>query len=715
LSFVKSHEVSGSRIDLGAGVSHWLAQVVERARRVTRLGVAALVALLLLALAIQELAMVRDQSLTVDEGADFYAGYAIWKSRDYGLNAAHPPLVKMLATIPLLSLSLQAPPLPSRHLQADVCGRDFVFGNGPRYGADALIWRSRLVAGAFVLLLALLTFWAGREMFGARVGLLALALIVFDPNVLAHGMYVTTDVALSSLLFAAIYALYRYMDAPTLARLAVVGASAGLALATKHSAVMLAPMLSLLALGPIGAERRGVATHAPLRAWILRRAGVLTAILVAALLVLWAVYGFRYAARPPGLKLDPTLAQELGPLPHIEARIVALAARLHVLPEAWIYGLLDIHRIARSVPGYLLGKFYPQGPWFYFPVLLAMKLTLGSLGMLALTIWALATRQLRVSGQLYFLTVPAALFLLAAMASHLSQGIRHLLPLWPFLCILAAAGVSALIEHDRRWIWPVAALVALHAGSSLLAYPNYLSYSNEAWGGPSRTYQYVGDSNADWGQQLNSIREYLHRRGVRDCWIAYVAAPVVLPSDYGIPCKRLPTAGSIYADEQLPVPAVIHGPVFISTGELYALDYEATALNPYVSFRKAKPSAFIQDGILVFDGDSAVPELSSLSHIQASAALLRAQRYDEALAQARAAEALAPGQFRTEIAVGDALAAEHKFAQAREEYGRALGIAEAMDGSGRKVWVPQVQMRLAHEGGGTPSALIGGGPQACLN
>ena len=136
--------------------------------------------------------MIRTQSLTFDEAADFYAGYAIWKTRDYGLNAAHPPLVKMLATIPLLDLSLRMPPLPHHHLEANLCGRDFVFDNGPKYDAQQLIWRGRLVTGVFVILLAVLTFCAAREMFGLLAGLFALALFVFDPNVLAHGMYMTT-------------------------------------------------------------------------------------------------------------------------------------------------------------------------------------------------------------------------------------------------------------------------------------------------------------------------------------------------------------------------------------------------------------------------------------------------------------------------------------------------------------------------------------------
>lgn len=677
---------------------------------------AGLVALLLVVLALEELAMIRTQSLTFDESADFYAGYAIWKNGDFGLNAAHPPLVKALATIPLLDLSLHMPPLPRHHLEADLCGRDLLFGNGPRYDAETLIGRGRLVTGVFVLVLALLTYWAAREMFGPRVGLVALALLVFDPNVLAHGVYLTTDVALSCLFFATIYALYRYARAPTLTRLALVGASAGLALATKHSAIVLAPALALLVLGTLGGEPgTGAAESTSWQTWSLRRTGILAAVLALALTVLWACYGFRYAARPAGWHLERTLAQQVAPLPHIEARLVALLVRLHALPQAWIWGWLDIQRITRSVPSYVLGRFYQRGPWFYFPLILAMKLTLGFLGMLALALWALVTRRLRVSREIYFLVLPPTLFLLAAMASHLSQGVRHLLPLWPFGCILAAAGALALIQHDRRWIWATTALLFMHIASSLLASPNYLSYSNEAWGGPSQTYHYVVDSNADWGQELKATRDYLDQHKVSDCWIAYFAAPIVLPAYYGIPCKRLPTAGSIDAGEQLPVPAVIHGHILVSTGELYATDYEATALNPYVNFRAAKPSALIQDGVLVFDGEFAVPRLSAVSHIQASAALLQAKEFTGALAQAEAAQALTPDEFRTKVVMGDALAASGRLDEARRQYEGALALAETMDGSGRRVWAPVLSERIALLGSGTiPPAPTPSGPRSCL-
>ena len=97
------------------------------------------------------------------------------------------------------------------------------------------------------------------------------------------------------------------------------------------------------------------------------------------------------------------------------------------------------------------------------------------------------------------------------MRSGLNIGIRHLLPLLPLLTIFAAAGTWS-IACTRKWAMiALAALLAFHIISSLHAFPNYLSYSNEAWGGPSETYRYLSHSDVDWGQAQKMVRAYVDK------------------------------------------------------------------------------------------------------------------------------------------------------------------------------------------------------------
>ena len=75
---------------------------------------AGLAHLLLFLFGLQLASTVRQESLTWDEGDHIFAGYMSWKTHDYGLNPEHPPLMKMLATVPLLHLPLRVPPLQHR-------------------------------------------------------------------------------------------------------------------------------------------------------------------------------------------------------------------------------------------------------------------------------------------------------------------------------------------------------------------------------------------------------------------------------------------------------------------------------------------------------------------------------------------------------------------------------------------------------------------------
>ena len=91
-----------------------------------------------------------------------------------------------------------------------------------------------------------MVFLIGSELFGESAGLLALLLVVFEPNVLANSDLVTTDVGVTCFFLATIYCFYRYARQPSLIRLLLTGLAAGLTLASKHSGILLVPMLLAL-------------------------------------------------------------------------------------------------------------------------------------------------------------------------------------------------------------------------------------------------------------------------------------------------------------------------------------------------------------------------------------------------------------------------------------------------------------------------------------
>jgi hypothetical protein len=688
---------------LGAGSFTELCISIRSMKFARRDGFVTAGVLVLLAIfGLQLVLTVRQESLTWDEGDHIFAGYMSWKTHDYGLNPEHPPLMKMLATVPLLGLPLKVPALQNRFFKAEAYldGKAMLFGNAPQYSAETLTFRVRLAAGLIAMLLGLLVFLAAREMFGLGAGFLALVVLIFEPNVLAHGAFVTTDVGVSCFFLAAVFAFYRYCKAPTWQRLSVTGLAACLALATKHSAVLLLPMLVLLAGCEVVFRFRCTAPDRGRLQTAGRMLAALTAIGVIAIVVLWTFYGFRYNARPIGLRLDPTLADYVLPLKPMEARGILFLARFHILPESYLYGLADVRSMANGMQSFIFGKVYEHGVWFYFPAVLLIKSTVGWLLMVLLAFAAVAVGRLQRWREILFLIVPAALYLLVAMGSSLNIGSRHILPVYVFLTVLAAGGCwawmhSATGKWSRGWIYAIGVLLACHVASSLRAYPNYMAYANELWGGPTQTYRYLTDSNTDWAQQLLAVKKYTDKRGIKDCWFAYFADPFLETKDYGIPCKPLPVFDSFASGVARPVPVTIHGPVFISGGDVYGFEFGSKVRNPYQEFVGLEPVARIQDGVEVYEGTFQVPLASALSFTVESGARLAAKDAKGAVHAAQQAVTIAPDGFDPLMALGDALSAADRRAEAKAVYERALAVTNTMEPEAQDVWKPIIGKKLA--------------------
>jgi hypothetical protein len=656
---------------------------------------------------LQMLHAIRGESLTWDEGDHIFAGYESLKTHDFGLNPEHPPMVKMIGALPLLSLELRVPAVGHRFFkeEAYMDGRELLFHNGPadggHYDANTLIFRARLFASVFSLIAAVLVFLGTTEMFSLTAGLIALVLFCFEPNLIAHGAFVTTDMAASCTIFATIYAFWCWVKVPSAARLLTAGLVGGFALAAKHSTILLAPMLLLLAAVVLYDQRRKDHTPSPLRITPARMITALAVITGVAVIVLWAFYGFRFSARPAGLALTPSLADYIKPLAPREAHGILFLAHWHLLPESYLYGLADVRRVANDMPSFLLGRVYAHGTWMYFPIVFLIKSTLPMLALLALTLFAIARRWLRPSLELAFVLIPPIVYMLVSMGSHLNIGARHILPVYLFCCVIAGAGAAALLRAQQtrksreRWTLTVMALLIFHVATTLHASPNYISYANEAWGGPTQTYRYLSDSNTDWAQQLIAVSAELRARGVQHCYIAYFATPFILPSDYGIPCDLIPTFDSHIVNASKPTPSIFEGPILISAGDLNGFEFGSSVLNPYESFRSIKSTEFIQNGVFWFEGTFTVPLASALPHVELSTLALEHHDIPQAVAEAQQAEQLAPGEVEPELALGDALTAAGNATEARAAYTRAGEKIETMEPDARQTWRRNLADKLA--------------------
>jgi len=578
----------------------------------------------------------------------------------------------------------KAPALEERFFKEDAFlrGKEFLYQND----ADKVLARTRTAAATLTLLAALVVFFGTREMFGTAAAFVALTLLTFDPNLLAHGALITTDVGLACFMFLSVYLFYRFVKSPSALRLIVAGISVGLVLAVKHTGLLVLPILFLLALSEIifSANRRRA----------VKFLGSLALITLIGFAVLWSFYGFRYSARPTGLQLNPPLVDYVQGLKPAEAWPISVMARLHILPESYLYGLADVKLTANYYTSYVLGKVYAHGVWFYFPVAFLIKSTVGVLALLTLSLIAIATRRLSHRREILFLVVPVIFYLLVALTVGMNIGVRHILVVYVFLYVLIGGATWALMQKSRKWAYAVGVLLLIHTASSLLAFPNYIAYANELWGGPSQTHKYLTDSNADWGQQLKSVKQYLDQRGVKDCWFLYFAEGVAEPSYYGIPCKPLPTINTLWLNTPIEVPTSINGPVLISASNLSGVEFGPGSLDPYGQFKLLKPTAVIDRGVFVFDGKFEMPLAAAISKVQKAQNLAQAKQLDQALQEAQAAVAMAPDSIRTQLALGDILLEMGQPQQARANYEKALELAKTIEPEFQIRSLPDIEQRL---------------------
>jgi 4-amino-4-deoxy-L-arabinose transferase-like glycosyltransferase len=649
------------------------------------------ICVLLIFISLQLFFSVRRESQTWDEANHIFAGYRTWTDGDFGLNPEHPPLVKLLATTPLLWSQLKNPPLEERFFKEDAFlrGKEFLYQNDP----DKILARTRTAAAILTLLTALTLFFGTKEMFGTGAAFIALTLLAFDPNLLAHGALVTTDVGLACFMFLSVYMFYRFVKAPSALRLAVAGVATGLALAVKHTGLLVLPILFLLAaceliFSKFGTHREKVDRHA------IKLFGSVALIGLIGWAVLWSFYGFRYHARPNNLQMNPPLAEYVQGLKPHEAWPVSMMARLRILPESYLYGLVDVRLTAQYYTSYLLGKVYAHGIWYYFPVAFLIKSTLAVLVLLVLTLGVIFVRRLNQWREILFLIVPVIFYFIVALTVGMNIGVRHILNVYVFLYVLIGGAASALIRRNRKWAYGIGALLVVHAASSLMAFPNYMAYSNELWGGPSQTYRYLTDSNSDWAQQLKSVKKYLDQRSVKDCWFLYFAEGVAEPTYYGIPCKPLPTVSTLWLNDQIDVPTSINGPVLISAGNLSGFEFGPGALDPYAQFKSLTPTAEIDHSVFVFDGNFELPLASALSRVQKAQNFAQNKQLEQALHEAQAAVALAPNAIQTNLALADVLVEMDQPQQARASYEKALQLAKTVEPEFQIRSVPDIERRL---------------------
>jgi hypothetical protein len=470
---------------------------------------------------------------------------------DYRVDPGHPPLMRMAAALALLTARVaRVDTSIIDRTSAERWMPDVQRGLGHRFlyldnDADQVLYRARFVSVLVGVLLGALIFFWSRDWLGPTPALIAVALFALEPNLAAHFSLVTTDGGLACFVFGTVYFLWRVTRRASAANIAGFILFFVLAVTTKFSAMLLAPLVVIL-LGAAVFRDRSVA--------IGRAVGILAVLGVCTWTGVWAVYGFRYAPSSNQSWLfryqaEPFVA-EAAPA---TAAVVTWIDERRLLPNAFSQGLLITQVFAQGRRAFIAGEYGTDGWWYFFPLAILIKtpialLLLSAGAFLPRTLLRGDDRQTAV-----FLLAPIAVFLGTAIVSNINIGLRHVLMIYPFLIMAAAYGARAALNQGSRWARP--ALGAL--GVALLfefgrAYPHPLAFFNSLVGGPARGAQYLVDSNLDWGQDLKGLKGWMDSNGVPEINLAYFGSAD--PRYYGIRGVYLPGSPGFLPKDMMGAP-----------------------------------------------------------------------------------------------------------------------------------------------------------------
>ncbi len=494
----------------------------------------------------------RDLSAPADEFVRITSGLAGLGLRDYRMDHATPPLVKYLVAAPVLAggvnLALDDPAWRRVDDQAWTRAVLRAPGNDP-------LRMLRLARPPMLLLYlglgALVFAWALR-LYGPSGALLATGVFALSPNTLAYTWFANMDFALGLAYAGCLFALWRFLEKPTRGRLLASGAALGIALGTHFASIaLLIAIPCLLVAGGIhwSSFRKGIphdhpsprvrATYAGLSTrTALFLFGALLAMILVALLTVWAIYAFE---TQPLLRNAPDLADKRAwiaahvPGPEsLRAAAAEAASDLPVPGATFTRGILNILRRT--------GETGTQGHWWFYLAVLAAKTPLP---VLILTGWAFLRRPRRPSYHEWFLVLPAGVFLLLASRSAYQSGLRNVYPILPLLAIYTGRILCERFPHVERTERPgprtriaAAALALWLALIALATHPHHLSYFNTLVGGPAGGIRAsVGSADLDWGQGLVGLARLMKEQGIRE--IVLASPGTTDPALYGIHARRI--------------------------------------------------------------------------------------------------------------------------------------------------------------------------------
>ncbi len=484
--------------------------------------------LLLLGQFVLQIFLARFDSQTTDEAVHLSAGYTYLTQRDFRYNPEHPILIKAIGAVPLLFMDINEPKNgqklwdDSKGFFFDSWQQNRTYGEKLLYSSsnnaeDILFW-GRLPVVFLTLVLGLSILYFARKLYSSAGALVAVALYALNPVVNAHGHLITTDIAIALGFFLTTIAALYFFKKRNFRNFILLSLALAFSALVKYTAVILVPTIVALFIYSciVGFIERGK-----------RIKTFLFIILLFALTwaLVFAAYGFKTDQIPPVDSISDTWAERNYPQKRVEVTInrqnfdktLRFVAPV-LLPRDYFKGLfMVLTHAGGGHDSFLLGKVSNSGWWYYFPVVFVAKNPIPTLVLIGLGFWGIISLKNDRKEGLFILT-SALVYLMFAMSSKANLGVRHILPIFPLLFL----GAALLVKFKSKvFKIIIVILVAWLVFETIIAFPYYLSYFNQLFGGRENGYRVAGDSNLDWGRDLKEIAEYLQINPLGKVYIDY--------------------------------------------------------------------------------------------------------------------------------------------------------------------------------------------------
>jgi hypothetical protein len=464
------------------------------------------------------------KSATYDETSHLPAGYLYLKTADFSLHNHNPPLIKALAALPLLAMDINIDEERYAKITGlEEIGLEFMVNNPTNY--KKIIFYGRLPILIITLFGGWIVFVWSKKLYGFNAGCVALFFYSFSPNILAHSHYVTSDLGCAVFILAALYFFYRWLETGLSLNYTILsGVFLGFAQLTKFSALPLYGVLIIFFcyfFFKHSLPKKSIAA--------------LLAVFIISIIIINAGYLFDGSFTPIG-----AFEFKTGLLNSVQ-KILPSSFPMP-LPFEYISGF-DVTKADanRGYYQFLIGmRSITSGWWYYYPIAFLLKVPIAFIVALAFLVILRSKEKFSKfrESEVLILIMLIVYALTFTVAVKINIGLRYMLPIFPALHILASRLVIVRIKDKIKWA-VLAAIIIFYAGATLNVHPHYLSFFNSFTGGPKNGYNYLIDSNIDWGQDLPLLKKYMDENKIDEIKLGYFGTAD--PNIYGIkftPLKR---------------------------------------------------------------------------------------------------------------------------------------------------------------------------------